>query len=376
MERGRVGARRITEFDTPELQPSLRRIGEAAGVGGRGDARFGVQQFGEPFGGADGAQQVAIDLGERAESARDEPAGEHEGGDGAAGDRPRRDPRGAVPEQGRDRAEEQADDDRGHDRAEANAALGGGEIILDRHGEALGFAAFLTEGLDDLHRAQLLGGCRADVGDAVLAGARHILQAAAEQHDRQDDDGDAEQDAAGETRREREEIDDAADAHHHVAQRDRDRGADHLLDHRRVRRHARGDFGGAVFLEEAGSEAEQIALYRLADVGDGAFAEPADEIEAQRRGEREGDHDQIEEAEMRGDVAAAGDEAAVDHFLELPGDGERRERRDAERDRGDQQLQRIAAGVAPDHAEAAELARAPVRRAGRFGDGSGGGCLV
>src|SRR3546814_1438215 len=94
------------------------------------------------------------------------------------------------------------------------------------------------------------------------------------------------------------------------------------------RSHARGDFGRAIFLEETGGEAQQVALHRLADVGDGALAEPADEIEAQRGREGERDADGVEKPEMRCDIAAAGDEAAVDHFLELIGDRERCERRD------------------------------------------------
>ena len=44
---------------------------------------------------------------------------------------------------------------------------------------------------------------------------------------------------------------DAADAHDDVAQRDRDGGADDLLDDRGVDGQPRGDFGRAVFLEEA-----------------------------------------------------------------------------------------------------------------------------
>src|SRR3546814_11325013 len=87
----------------------------------------------------------------------DETAGQHEGGDGAAGDRPRRDAFGPVPEQGRDRAEEQADDGRGDERAQADAALRGREIAFDRAAEAFGLARFLPEGLDDLHRAGLRG---------------------------------------------------------------------------------------------------------------------------------------------------------------------------------------------------------------------------
>src|SRR3546814_20996161 len=99
-----------------------------------------------------------------------------------------------------------------------------------------------------------------------------------------------------------------------------------------------------------------VALHRLADVGDGALAEPADEIEAQRGREGERDADGVEKPEMRCDIAAAGDEAAVDHFLELIGDRERCERRDTERDRGDQQLRRIAAGMLPSPDPAAQLA--------------------
>ena len=89
---------------------------------------------------------------------------------------------------------------------------------------------------------------------------------------------------------------------------------------------------------------------------DGPLAKPAHEVKAQRGRAREQQHDDIEETEMRGDVAAASDKAAVDHFLELPGDRQRGERGDAQRDRRDHQLQRVGAGVMPDHPQAAELA--------------------
>ncbi len=238
---------------------------------------------------------------------------------------------------------------------------------LDRRGKAARLAFFLPECLDDLHGAKLFRGGGADVGNAVLRVDRDdILKLSAEQDDRHDDHRDAEQDAAGQFGRQGEEIGDAADTHHHVAQRHRHRRADDLFDDRRVRRHPRGDFGRAVFLEKSGREAEQVALDRLADVGDGALAKPADEIEAQRGGGGEGQDDAVEQAKMRGDVAAAGDKAAVDHFLELPRDRQRRERGDAERDRRDDQLQRIGAGVVPDHPQAAEFAAG-------FGGGFRGG---
>ena len=48
----------------------------------------------------------------------------------------------------------------------------------------------------------------------------------------------------------------------------------------------RGDLGRAVLLEEAGRQAQQVAVHGEADVGDGPLAEPRDEIEADRGGER------------------------------------------------------------------------------------------
>src|SRR3546814_9051225 len=59
-------------------------------------------------------------------------------------------------------------------RAKADAAFRGREIGLDSGRETIGFARLLTERLDDLHRPHLLGGGRADVGDAVLAGPRDL----------------------------------------------------------------------------------------------------------------------------------------------------------------------------------------------------------
>src|SRR3546814_12790067 len=110
-------------------------------------------------------------------------------------------------------------------------------------------------------------------------------------------------------------------------------------------------FGRAIFLEETGGEAQQVALHRLADVGDGALAEPADEIEAQRGREGERDADGVEKPEMRCDIAAAGDEDAVDQFLELIGDRERVERGHTERDRRHTQSKQIEEGDVSDHDE-------------------------
>ena len=64
---------------------------------------------------------------------------------------------------------------------------------VDRLAEAAALARLLAEGLDDLHRAQRLGDDRAEIGDPVLAAARDVAHPAAEQHDREHDQRDAEQ---------------------------------------------------------------------------------------------------------------------------------------------------------------------------------------
>ena len=58
--------------------------GEGNRVGGRLNLWLGGQQLVEPLRGAGGAEQVAIDFGQGAERAREQPAVKDEGGDGAA----------------------------------------------------------------------------------------------------------------------------------------------------------------------------------------------------------------------------------------------------------------------------------------------------
>ena len=136
--------------------------------------------------------------------------------------------------------------------------------------------------------------------------------------------GDADQHHRRQLGREDEQDDGAGDAHHDVAQRDRNGGADDLFDDGRVDRDAAGDLGRAVLLEEAGGEAQQVAVHGEADVGDDPLAEPADEIEAHRGGERHDQHQEQQILEPAGDIAAAR-KAAVDDQLE--GDRARRRSR-------------------------------------------------
>ena len=108
-----------------------------------------------------------------------------------------------------------------------------------------------------------------------------------------------------------------------------------------------GDLGRAVLLEEAGRQAQQVAVHREADVGDDALAEPGDEIEAARGGERQHDDEHQQIFEPAGDLAgvAARGEAAVDDQLEGVGDAERRGGGDQQRERGGGDMRRDSGGA-------------------------------
>ena len=187
-QRRRVGTRRIMEGHLLERERSRRRFGQRNRLCRRSDVRFGMKQFGQALGSARGAQQVAIDFGQVAERAGEQPAVEHERGDRAAGDPPRRDLDRSVPDDQSDGAENDEDDNRGHERTHEDSALRGRENPLDGVGEARRLAALLVERLDDLHRAEHFAGDGTHVGDAVLAAGRDRAHSAPEDRGREDDD--------------------------------------------------------------------------------------------------------------------------------------------------------------------------------------------
>src|SRR3546814_11410730 len=77
----------------------------------------------------------------------------------------------ALPQDKNDRPEDQADDDRRHYRPDGDPHACGAERPFDGASEPFGLAAFLGEGLDDLHRAKRPGAERAQIGDPVLTPA-------------------------------------------------------------------------------------------------------------------------------------------------------------------------------------------------------------
>ena len=226
---------------------------------------------------------------------------------------------------------------------------------FDRFAEAAGFARFLAEGLDYLHRAERLGDHRADIGDPILAVAGNVAQPPADEHDRQDHDRNSEQQSGGELGRKREQIGDAANAHDDVAKRHRHCRAYHHLDDCGVGGHPRCDLGRTVLLEEAGLEAKQVPVDLAADVGDDTLAQPGDEIEAGRRRQRQHHDDQQQILEMLGDIAATSCKPLVDDAPKAVGDSQGCGRGDQQGDYRPGDMAGITNGVAPHHRQISEF---------------------
>ena len=225
----------------------------------------------------------------------------------------------ALPDDHRDRAEDEEDDDRGHHRPHEDSPLGGREHALDGLGETRGFAGLLVERLHDLHRAEDFARDGADVGDPVLAPHRDGADAAAEECRRKHNDDRTDEDRRSKLRCQREQDDDAGDPENRVAQGDRNGGAHHLLDDRGIDGDSRGDLRGAVFFEEAGRQAQQIAVHREPNVGDRSLAQPGYTIISDRRRNRENADEEQQIFEPARDVArgaGAMREAFVDDQLE------------------------------------------------------------
>ena len=141
------------------------------------------------------------------------------------------------------------------------------------------------------NRVQHLGGDRARVGHAVLAGAREPAHAAAEPERRQHDQHQDAEHLRHHYRVGDDQHGHRADAHHRVAQAHRQARADHGLHQRRVGRQARQHLAGLRGLEELRALAHDVRIDGVAQVGGDALAEPADHVEARRREQAERDAD-------------------------------------------------------------------------------------
>ena len=133
----------------------------------------------------------------------------------------------------------------------------------------------------------------AERADAILRGARQAAHAPADRDDRYDHQRHHDQHQSGQLGVGDDQQREAADQQKDVAQRLRQTGADHRLDHRGVAGQAREHLAGARRLEERGRQADHPIVHLLAQIGDHPLAEPRDQIGARERGCGEHhDHDQ------------------------------------------------------------------------------------
>ena len=190
------------------------------------------------------------------------------------------------------------------------------------------FPVLLAKGLDDFHGTQGFRDHCTHIRYPVLAGAGDIGELPADKHDRQHDDGNRQQQPGRQGRSESEQIDDAAEADHDIAERDRYGCPDHLFDHRRIRRHPRSDFGGSVFLEKARRQTQQIVLNGEPDIRDHPFSQPADKIEAEGGCDSQNGDNPQQTLKIRRDIAVPCYEPLVDDGFEARRDRQRRRGRD------------------------------------------------
>ncbi len=198
--------------------------------------------------------------------------------------------------------------------------------ILDRRVEPVRVDLLQREGLHRLHGVQRFVGDAAGVGDAVLRRARKPAHAAAQHDQRHDDHRDQHhQDRPVSLRLVTRQHHEAADQREGGAQRDRKVDARDRLHQRRVRRQAREHLADAGDLEERRVHADDARVDGRAQVGHDALAEPAHEVEAQRREHAEDRRRRQERDEVLVDrVAALRRDPVVDQVTQRDRQGQHR----------------------------------------------------
>ena len=195
-----------------ELDGAARRARQRHRIGGRDDLRLGDEQLGQPFAAPAAAQQIAIDLGERAGGAGDDHRGDDEAGDRAAGQA------AAATSVAPSHSTSVIDPATSAMTIAVSVArsrmrrLATAKLLSTVVGEALRLAPFLGEGLDDLHRPQHLARGRADLGDAILAEHESLRTRRPSRLIGADHDRDHQQHHAGQLGRDGEQVEQSADA--------------------------------------------------------------------------------------------------------------------------------------------------------------------
>jgi hypothetical protein len=300
--------------------------------------------------------QVAERVGQAAHGAGDHAGEEHEGRELARGDPAGEHVAPADPQEHRDRAEDQRDHDRTHERARPGVAGRRGEGALGGVGEPRALAVFLRERLDGADRVDRLLGRPGNVGRPVLRLARQLAHAPADHHDRHDHERHHHEDQPGQPRVGPDQQRQTAHEQQDVAQGLRDARADHGLDDACVGAEARDHLARAGDLEEPGREVQHVAVDVAAQVGDDALAEPGDEVGAQVGRDREhGDDDRHGLDRVIERVGPALAEAAVDQVAQADAQREDGGRGEHQGDQGADDVPAIGPQVGGETPEVAQV---------------------
>ena len=183
------------------------------------------------------------------------------------------------------------------------------------------------------------------------------MQLASHHDDGNDNDRNGDKKFDSELRRQREEVNGATNAHHDVAERDRNGGTHHLLDDGGIAGHPASNFGRPVLFEKGGALTQQIAVHRKPDVGDGAFTQPGYEVEPECRRDRHNRHDHQQILKPASDTVGitARHKSAVDNQTDARRYRQCCQRRYSERKQRKHDLFGISRSMAPNHLQIAQL---------------------
>ena len=261
----------------------------------------------------------------------------------------------ADPEHPGHAAEGQRGDGGGQHRPNACAADGRTEGILDGLAEAVRVRVLERECLYRLDRVERLTRKPARIRDPVLRSARQPADAPPERHERAEDERDQHEDETGEFQARDREHDQAADDRDRRAQGDREIHTRDGLHQCRVGREPRQHLSRTGDFEERRVHADDARIDVGSQVGDYPFAEPGDQVEAQRGKDAEGARGGKKRDEVPVDrLSAAGAHALVDQVSE--GDRQREHRGRGRQQREQRKQDRAAIGlqIGPERAQRPE----------------------
>ena len=240
--------------------------------------------------------------------------------------------------------------------------------LLDLAAEARRRQPLAGIGLHGPDRADQLGGVGAGVRQRILRVARQPPHPAPERDQRNHDQRDRQQHEAGQFRARDHHHGGGADEQHHVAQRDRHRGADRGFDLGGIGGQPRHQFARARGIEEGRRQRDQMREHVAPEIGDDALADRHDEVVARRAGRGEHRDDRDHDAEIAVDQRDAfGAEAEIDHAPDRDRHHQRGDRGDRQRDEGEHRAAAIARDVGRQRQQRAQLGARLGRRLRQLG---------